>query len=151
MLSFWSASAALGAFLFIIVKPKIRDFEQRGRSVNGRIWELMDRVSEKHTCLKRLGHLVALEQRAYEELGGSVTLLSLERGVREYREAGSLLVALDVDTSVLEAEMELAKTRYGRLFYYFFCAHRSRSPLASSRQRAPKRNVFWTIVSARPR
>ena len=120
LLCFWGASAALGAFLFLVVKPKLRAFEEAGRKERDRIWECMDRLAARHGSLKLLGPLVSQEQRAFEELKGVATLESLERRCRDYQNAGFLLVALEVDAGMLEAELELSATRHGRFFHYCF-------------------------------
>ncbi len=120
MLLFWSASAALGAFLFVVVKPKLRAFEQRGRSANEHIWELMDSVAQRHARLKLLGPMIVQEQRAFDLLRGSASLLALERSSNEFRQAGFLLVALEVDAGLLEGELQVARTRYGWFFYHCF-------------------------------
>jgi len=120
MLCFWSASAALGAFLFLVAKPKLQEFAQTGRKERERIWECMDRVNQRLGRLKLLGPLVTQEQRAFEELHGAASLLALERGCPQFRNAGFLLLALEVDSGMMEAEIELVKARHGQLFYHCF-------------------------------
>lgn len=120
LICLWSASAALGAFLFIVVKPKLRAFEEAGSKGRDRIWECMDRLAARRNSLKLLGPLVSQEQRAFEELQGATTLETLERRCRDFQNAGFLLVALEVDAGMLEAELELVIARHGRFFYYCF-------------------------------
>ncbi len=120
MLCFWSASAALGAFFFLVLKPKLQEFAQTGRKERERIWECMDRVAQRLGSLKLLGLLVTQEQRALEELRGSASLLALERGCPQFRNAGFLLLALAVDSGMMEAEIELIKARHGYFFYHCF-------------------------------
>ncbi len=120
LLCLWSASAALGAFLFIVVKPKLRAFEESGSKERDRIWECMDRLAARRTSMKLLGALVSQEQHAFAELQGATTLEALERPSRDFQNAGFLLVALDVDAGMLEAELELVAARHGRFFYHCF-------------------------------
>jgi hypothetical protein len=120
MLLFWGASAALGAFLFTVVKPKMRSVESLARKEQDRLWELMDRVGHRQSRLRLLGALVVQEQRAFAELKGAATLRALERGCPQFQNAGFLLVALEVDAGMLEAELELIRARHGRFFYRFF-------------------------------
>jgi hypothetical protein len=44
----------------------------------------------------------------------------LEQRCREFQNAGFLLVALEVDAGMLEAELELVVKRHGRIFYHCF-------------------------------
>lgn len=120
MLLIWGVSAVLGAFLFVVVKPKLRAFEEKGRSANQHIWELMDSVAERHARLKLLGPMIVQEQRALDLLRGSASLLALERSSNEFRQAGFLLVALEVDAGLLEGELMVARARYGWLLYHCF-------------------------------
>jgi hypothetical protein len=120
MLLFWGASAALGAFLFTVVKPRMRSVESLGRTEQERLWELMDRVGQRYSSLRLLGPLVVQEQRAFAELKGAASLEALERGCPMFQKAGFLLVALEVDAGILEAELELMKVRHGRCFYRVF-------------------------------
>ncbi len=122
MLCFWSASAALGAFLFIVVKPKMRALEELGRKEQERLWAMMDQLAQRSGSLRLLGPLVTQEQRALEELRGAASLRALERGSRDFRNSGFLLVALEVDAGTLEAAVDLVKEQHGRCFYHFFLA-----------------------------
>ncbi len=120
LLCLWSASAALGAFLFIVVKPKLRALEESGRKERYRLWECMDRVAARRSSLLLLSPLVMQEQRAFEALGGALSLESLERNCRDFQNAGFLLVALEVDLGTMQAELELIASRHGRFFYHCF-------------------------------
>lgn len=122
MLLFWGASAALGAFLFTVVKPKMRELEELGRKEQERLWAMMDQLAQRSGSLRLLGPLVTQEQRAFEELRGAASLRVLERGSRDFQNAGFLLVALEVDAGTLEATVEAIKAQYGRCFYHYFLA-----------------------------
>ena len=150
MLCFWSASAALGAFLFIVVKPKVRAFEENGRKVCEQLWALMDQVAQRRTSLNLLGALVIREQRAFEELGGAASLEALERSCPDYQNAGFLLVALEADAGMLEAELELIKVRHGRFFYYcFLCSTvESAGRMVQSARRAKAALLSATAAAA---
>lgn len=120
MLCFWSASAALGAFLVLVLRPKLHELAELGRKERERIWECLDRVAQRRGSLRLLGALVTQEQRAFEQLNGAADLEALERSCPEYQNSRFLLVALEVDMGMLEAELELVKGRRGRFFYYCF-------------------------------
>lgn len=120
LLCLWSASAVLGAFFFIVIKPRLRAFEEEGSKERDRIWECMDRVAARRASLRLLGPLVTEEQRAFAGLRGAVSLEALEKRCREFHNAGFLLVALEVDAGILEAALELACKRHGRFFYCYF-------------------------------
>ncbi len=120
LICLWSASAALGAFLVMVVKPKWRAFAEIGNKERDRIWACMDQVAARKGSLRLLGPLVTEEQRAFDGLSGSVSLESLEKRCREFQNAGFLLVALEVDAGTLEAALELAVKRHGRFLYWYF-------------------------------
>ncbi len=120
LICLWSASAALGAFLIMVVKPRWRAFAEIGNKERDRIWACMDQVAARKGSLRLLGLLVTQEQRAFYELRGAVSLEAMEKRSRDFFNAGFLLVALDVDAGVLEAELELAVKRHGRLLYWYF-------------------------------
>jgi hypothetical protein len=120
LICLWSASAALGAFLIMVVKPKWRAFAEIGNKERDRIWACMDQVAARKGSLRLLGPLVTEEQRAFEGLRGAVSLEALEKRCREFQNAGFLLVALEVDAGILEAALELSLKRHGRFLYWYF-------------------------------
>lgn len=148
LLCLWSASAALGAFLFIVVKPKLRAFEENGRKERDRIWEYMDRLAARRASMKLLGPLVSQEQYAFTELKGAATLESLERHSRDFQNAGFLLVALEVDTGMLEAELELVVARHGRFFYYCFLRSTAITALSMAESARKSKEQFLTLESS---
>lgn len=127
MLCFWGASAALGAFLFIVVKPKMREFKELGKKEQERLWAMMDQLAQRYASLRLLGPLVTQEQRVFEELQGAASLRALERGARDFQNAGFLLVALEVDAGTLEASLNLLRAKHGFVFYNCFLASTSAS------------------------
>lgn len=116
----WGAAVAFAAFLMVVVKPKMRALEQKGWQECERLCAAMDQVVSCKSRLSTLAPLVLSEQRAFDELAGAASLESLERRCAEFRNAGSLLVALEVDAGTLEGDLELVISRHGRLFYWCF-------------------------------
>lgn len=114
----WFASAlCLGAFAFLVVKPRLRTVLEIADKERKKIWDLMDAVCESQVRLRLLGNAIATVQAAYSELGGSVTLESLERRA-DFSKVGVELMSLEVEIGSLEAEMELVRKRHGRAFYH---------------------------------
>lgn len=114
----WFASAlCLGAFAFLVVKPRVREVLAVADKERKKIWDLMDAVCESQVRLRLLGNATATAQAAYSELGGSVTLESLERRA-DFSKVGVELMSLEVEIGSLEAEMELVRKRHGRAFYH---------------------------------
>ncbi len=133
-LCFWFASAAAGALLFVVVRPRVNDFRANGRKAQEHLFEMMDQLAASKANLLRCQELVVEEQRAFRELKGAASLEALERRCRNFLAAASALVALTVEAGTLEGEIELVQKRHGRFFYLYFLRSSAQTALSMCRQ-----------------